>query len=134
MGENRLSGVCSELSARVAQESRKDLGKKWRCPPDLRKRIVVYASVCREDGEPLGAISARLGLVESTLARWFRKRKKRALIEPNFGPGFRSVAIVPSDEIHGSMSGPQLRLITADGHIVEGLDLESAAYLLKAIR
>ena len=130
MDENRLSGICSELSARVAQESRKDLGKKWRCPPDLRKRIVAYATVCREDGEPLGAISARLGLVESTIARWIRKRKKRASIEP----GFRPVAIVPFDEIHGTASEPQLRLITTDGHIVEGLNPESAAYLLKAIR
>ena len=134
MDENSHSSICSELTARISQESRKDLGKKWRCPHDLRKRVVAYATVCRGDGEPLGAISARLGLVESTLARWFRKRKKRALIEPNFEPGFRSVAIVPSNGIHGATSGPQLRLITADGHIVEGLDVESAAYLLKAIR
>ena len=133
MDETRLATICSELSLRVAQESRGDLGKKWRCPRDLRERIVAYATVCRKDGEALGAISARLGLVESTLARWFRKRKKRAVIEPNFEPGFRSVAIVPSEEIHGTASGPQLRLITAAGHIVEGLDVESAAYLLKAI-
>ena len=134
MDESHLASICSELSARVAQESRKDLGKKWRYPRDLRKKIVAYATVCREDGEPLGAISARLGLVESTLARWFRKRKKRVQIEAAFEPGFRSVAIVPSDEIQRTASGLQLRLITADGHIVEGLDLESAAYLLKAIR
>ncbi len=48
--------------------------------------------------------------------------------------GFRSVAIVPSGEIQRSTGGEQLRLITADGHVIEGLDLESAAYLLKAIR
>ncbi len=134
MDEDRLAATCSELSARVTDEPRKGLGKKWRCPRDLRTEIVAYAVVCREDGETLGAISGRLGLVESTLARWLRKRKKRAPIDPDLEPGFRSVAIVPSDEIQRSASLHQLRLITADGHIVEGLDLQSAAYLLKAIR
>ena len=133
MDENRLGLICSELAARVADESRKDLGKKWRCPRDLRTQIVVYAVACREDGEALGAISARLGLVESTLARWLRKRKKRAPVDSGLEPGFRSVAIVPCDEAQRSAGLHQLRLITADGHIVEGLDLQSATYLLKAI-
>ena len=134
MDETHLATICSELSARIAQESRKGLGKKWRCPHDLRKRIVAYATVCRGDGEALGVISARLGLVESTLARWFRKRKRRAAVESNFEPGFRSVAIVLSGEILRTAPGLELRLITADGHIVEGLDLEGVAYLLRAIR
>jgi len=133
MDEDRLGAICSELAARVADELRKDLGKKWRCPRDLRTRIVGYAVACREDGETLGAISARLGLVESTLARWLRKRKKRAPIDPGLDPGFRSVAIVPSGEVQRSAGLHQLRLITVEGHIVEGLDWESAAYLLKAI-
>jgi hypothetical protein len=97
-------------------------------------QIVEYAVACRRDGETLGAISARLGLVESTLARWLRKRKKRKLVESDLEPGFRSVAIVPSDKLRSLTNGPELRLVTADGHIVEGLDLQSAAYLLKAIR
>jgi hypothetical protein len=75
-------------------------------------------------------MSERLGLIESTLARWLRQRKKRDEVVR----GFRSVAIVPSEGIQRSTSTPQVRLITADGHVIEGLDLESAAYLLKAIR
>jgi hypothetical protein len=131
MDEYRLAGMCTELSARVADESRKDLGKKWRCPRDLRMQVVEYAVACRKDGETLGAISARLGLVGSTLARWLRKRKKRKLVESDLEPGFRSVAIVPSEEIQPVTNRPELRLITADGHILEGLDFQSAAYLLK---
>ena len=134
MYEDRLGVICSELAARVTDESRKDLGKKWRCPRDLRTRIVAYAVACREDGETLGAVSARLGLVESTLARWLRRRKKRARVDSGREPGFRSVAIVPCDEVQRSAGLHELRLITADGHIVEGLDLQGAAYLLKAIR
>lgn len=106
------------------------LGKKWRCPSDLREEIVGYAVVCRETGEALAPISDRLGLIESTLARWLRQRKKKGDVLR----GFRSVAIVPSGEVQRPTCEPQLRLTTADGHVIEGLDLESAAYLLKAIR
>lgn len=132
MNEERHAVECGELLERVAQEAGKKLGKKWRCPSDLQGQIVAYTVECREGGESLGAISARLGLVESTLARWLRKREKRAGAESS--PGFRSVAIVPTDKEQRFGTVTQLRLITADGHIVEGLDVESAAFLLRAIR
>lgn len=106
------------------------LGQRWRCPSGLREEIVAYAFTCRESGEALAPVSERLGLVESTLARWLRQRKKKDEVVR----GFRSVAIVPSDRIQRSACEPQLRLITADGYVIEGLDLESTAYLLKAIR
>ena len=106
------------------------MGKKWRCPADLREEVVAYAVICHEAGEALAPVSERLGLVESTLARWLRQRKKRSGVLR----GFRSVAIVPSGEIQRSTNEGQLRLTTADGHVIEGLDLESAAFLLKAIR
>ena len=106
------------------------LGQKWRCPSGLREEIVAYAVTCRETGEAMAPISERLGLIESTLARWLRQRKKKDEVMR----GFRSVAIVPSDGIQRSACEPQLRLITADGYVIEGLDLESTAYLLKAIR
>ena len=133
MDEPRIDTACSQLAYQVAHEAIKGLGKKWRCPHELRTEIVAYSVGCREDGETLGAISARLGLVESTLARWLRK-KKRAPIGSDVEPGFRSVAIVPSNEAQRSAGLRQLRLITTDGHVVEGLDLESAAYLLKALQ
>jgi hypothetical protein len=133
MDKTEFETICADLAERVAREAAQGLGKKWRCPPDLREEIVAYALTCRSRGEALGAISARLGLVESTLARWFRKRKKRAPIDSGHDPGFRSVAIVPCNQLQRSSSLHHLRLITADGHIIEGLDLESTAYLLKVI-
>lgn len=133
MDETRFDTACAQLADQVAHEASRGLGKKWRCPRDLRAQIVAYAVACREDGETLGAISGRLGLVESTLARWLRKKKKGARVESDLEPGFRSVAIVPSGEIQELASMQQLRLITADGHIVEGLDPQSAVYLLKAL-
>ncbi len=130
MDESELDAICARLSKRVSRESAMGLGQKWRCPSGLREEIVAYAVTCRETGEAVSPISERLGLIESTLARWLRQRKKRDEVMR----GFRSVAIVPSDGIQRSAYEPQLRLITADGYVIEGLDLESTAYLLKAIR
>ena len=130
MEETELESICVRLAGRVAREATRGLGKKWRCPSGLREEVVAYAVICQKTGEALAAVSERLGLVESTLARWLRQRKKKGDVLR----GFRSVAIVPSGEIQRPTCGPQLRLTTADGHVVEGLDLESAAYLLKAIR
>ena len=130
MDQSELDAICARLAERVAEEAARGLGKKWRCPSGLREEIVAYAVICRETGEALAPISERLGLIESTLARWLRQREKKNEVLR----GFRSVAIVPSGEIQRSTYGPQLRLITPDGHVIEGLDLESAAFLLKAIR
>ena len=130
MDESELDAICARLAKRVAREAARGLGQKWRCPSGLREEIIAYAVACRETGEVLAPISERLGLIESTLARWLRQRKKRDEVVR----GFRSVAIVPSEGIQRSTSTPQLRLITAEGHVIEGLDLESAAYLLRAIR
>jgi hypothetical protein len=130
MDESELDAICARLAKRVSREAAMGLGQKWRCPSGLREEIVAYAVTCRETGEAMAPISERLGLIESTLARWLRQRKKKAEVMR----GFRSVAIVPSDGIQRSAYEPQLRLITADGYVIEGLDLESTAYLLKAIR
>lgn len=130
MDEFELDGICTRLSKRVGREAAMGLGQRWRCPSDLREEIVAYAERCREAGEALAPISERLGLVESTLARWLRQLKTKDEVLR----GFRSVAIVPSEETQRSSFEGRLRLTTADGHVIEGLDLESAAYLLKAIR
>ena len=119
------------LAAAIAEELRSGRSKKWRCPLELRSRILVYAGICREGGEPVGDIAARLGLVESTLARWLRR--ERVLSRPSFRP----VAIVP--QVDGYQLGrlrvgsTGLRLITPRGYTVEGLDLEALASLLEVV-
>jgi transposase-like protein len=130
MDERELEAICGRLAERVSREAAMGLGQKWRCPFELREEIVAYAVMCRETGEALAPISERLGLIESTLARWLRQRRKKEEVLR----GFRSVAIVPSAEIQRTTHARQLRLTTADGHVIEGLDLESAAYLLQALR
>ena len=72
MDDSSLEGLRERLAREVAEELEDHPGKRWRCPSGLRSRIVSYARVCRERGEPVRDISRRLGLVESTLARWLR--------------------------------------------------------------
>ena len=103
--------------------------KKWRCPPELRSRIVSYAKVCRERGEPYLDIAVRLGLVESTLTRWFRTEKAQSQ------PGFRSVSIVRRDgeETTAQPFASQLSLLSPQGYRVEGLDAQTLVYLLRVL-
>jgi hypothetical protein len=122
-----LSDVCARLAGEVAKELDGHPGKRWRCPRDLRSRIVSYARVCRERGEPVGDISRRLGLVESTVARWLRA--DRAELQA----GFRSVSIVAAEECGHGEAGASLRLITPRGYSVEGLDAQALAFLLRVV-
>lgn len=127
MSTSELSGLCDRLAGEVADELRSGRSKKWRCPGELRLRIVSYARVCRERGEPLGDIARRLGLVESTLARWLRTDRKA------LAAGFRSVSIVPAvDEDQAAPAGA-LRLVTPRGYTVEGLDAPTLAFLLRVV-
>ena len=66
--------------------------KRWRCPAELKTRVVSYARACREQGETIEGIAFRLGLLGATLARWLRSDQEEV------AAGFRSVAIVASAE------------------------------------
>jgi len=127
--ENRsLDGLCEQLTREIAAELESRPGKRWRCPAGLRSRIVSYAKVCRERGEPLLDISNRLGLVESTLARWLRADRKE------LAAGFRSVSIVASEEHHQpEVAGGPIRLMTPAGYTVDGLDAQTLAFLLRVV-
>ena len=128
MESESLECVCERLRQEVAAELVTGPGKRWRCPSELKSRIVSYARVWRERGEPLLDISNRLGLVESTLARWLRTDRKE------LAAGFRPVSIVAAEEHHRheTISGG-VRLTTPAGYVVEGLDAQTLAFLLRVI-
>jgi hypothetical protein len=130
MDEEELREWGAQLSKEIGAELASGRSKKWRCRADLRSRIVTYAQLCRDRGEPYGDIAARLGLVESTVARWLRREQAIAKA------GFRSVAIVPCGEDDAGLdhSPGSIRVVTPHGYRIEGLDLQSAAYLLQVLR
>jgi len=125
-----------ELSQELAVGRISGRSKKWRCPLELQSRVVSYTKVCREHGEPYFDIAVRLGLVESTLTRWVRTEKaKNEKVERKSEPGFRSVSIVAREpeEPETAPAGGDLRLLTPHGYRVEGLDLQTLAYLLRVV-
>lgn len=127
MDEAGFAGLGERLAGELVEELRGRPGKRWRCPTDLRSRVISYSRVCRERGETLGDIAARLGLVQSTLARWLRADRKE------LAAGFRSVSIVPvGDEAVGVAEG-HLRLVTPRGYCVDGLDAQTLAFLLRVV-
>jgi transposase-like protein len=127
MDERHLEEWGEVLAAEVGDHVGSRRSKKWRCPLELRSRIVEYARSCREQGWTVGDIAAGLGLVESTLARWLRRGAAE------LQPGFRPVAIVASDD-RASSPAAALRLVTPHGYRVEGLDADTLAYLLQVLR
>ena len=120
--------MCERLKQEVAAELVTGPGKRWRCPAGLKSRIVSYARVCRERGEPVLDISIRLGLVESTLARWLRADSKE------LAAGFRPVSIVAAEEHNqGEMISGAMRLTTPAGYRIDGLDAQTLAFLLRVV-
>ena len=129
MEDQDLQEWCEQLRRELADGRECGRSKKWRCPPELRSRVLSFARVCRERGEPYLDIAVRLGMVESTLTRWLRTEKIKDQ------PGFRSVSIVPSagDETIEESPASSYRLFTPHGYRVEGLDVQTLAYLLRVV-
>jgi len=126
--DSSLSDVCERLALEVGDEVEGRPGKRWRCPAGLRSRIVSYARVCRERGEPVRDICRRLGLVESTLGRWLRADRKE------LQAGFRSVSIVAAEDCgQGEAGSSPMRLTTPGGYTVDGLDAQTLAFLLRVV-
>ncbi len=128
MGDERIIEQGEQLSEELAKERQPAAGRRWRCPVDLRSRIVAYAVACSADGESHRRIAARLGVTQRTLSRWIGTWRRAAA-------GVRQVAIVPSA---GGRTTPEpartgLRLVTPRGFVVEGLDAERLALLLQVL-
>ena len=128
MDEGIIIEQGDQLSEDLRVERQQAQPNQWRCSDELRSRIVGYAVACRADGESHQSIAFRLGLIQPTLSRWIREARKR-------GGSVRQVAIVPSaaDRATEPAPSPPLRLLTPRGFVVEGLEPEQLAYLLRVI-
>ncbi len=116
-----------QLCEQVRQERQRLAPQRWRCGPELRSRLVAYSLACRADGESHQMVAERLGILQTTLSRWIRKARASA-------PGLRQVAIVPVRRSRMSVpSAAPLRLVSPHGFVVEGMDPELLAYLLRVL-
>src|SRR5664280_3018625 len=110
MDDDRIieQGQC--LSEELAEQRQRAGRQRWRCPADLRTRIVAYAVSCSADGESHRCIADRLGMTQRTLSRWIRKARQA-------GAGVRQVAIVPAEHRRTAppASPAPLRLVSPHG-------------------
>ncbi len=110
----------AKLRNAVARVRRRRKCQGRRYPADLRRQIVTYVVLGRSKGMSVRSTAASLGLSYPTLLGWLQAT-------PN---GFRSVAVKePAPE----PEAPALRLVTAQGHRVEGLSREDVAFLLQSL-
>jgi transposase-like protein len=85
MDEGRIIEEGQNLSEELAKERQRRESQRWRCPVEVRARIVA----CSADGESHQRIADRLGVLQRTLSRWIRRaRQAKGSVRP--------VAIVPS--------------------------------------
>lgn len=128
MDDDRIIEQGRHLSEELAKEQQRAGRQRWRCPVDLRARIVAYAVACSADGESHRRIADRLGMTQRTLSRWIRKARQ-------VGAGVRAVAIVPAEHRQAvpPASYAPLRLVSPHGYVIEGLDPEMLVSLLQVL-
>jgi transposase-like protein len=92
-------------------------GRGARYDSDLRGRVLAYCAERRAVGARQSEIARELGVHAWLVSRWRRGQGK-----------FRSV------EVSVVASAPVLRLVTPRGWVLEGLDVVSAAELLRRVQ
>lgn len=91
--------------------------ERWRCPVELRKKIVEFARQGKRDGVPVLRMAEQLGLSTSGLRRWLAGRPRVRPVRVREEPG-------PS---------PSLVLVAPGGYRLEGLDVSSAVDILRRL-
>jgi len=123
--KDELSIEGFELGREIAVV-RGDRGR-WRCPRDLRRRVVTYARRRHAAGWTWEDVARELGVACSALRRWVEAGEEER-------PGALVPVSVRGLAIPGSgRTGSTLTLVSPAGYRLEGLDLASAAKLLEEL-
>jgi hypothetical protein len=117
--------VSSLTTARRALRSLGDRGRTTRIPEEIRSVLLAYADQGRADGESWARIAENVGLSVTVLQRW--RRQGEAQHEGKLRP----VVLRETDLARPAAS---LRLVTAHGEKLEGLGVEDAIRLVRALR
>jgi hypothetical protein len=109
----------------AAAENGDRTGLRRRYSAAVRHHAITYWQQQRRRGVGVRRVAADLGVAPWSLHRWIRAATSPA--------AFHAVTVVPSAAPSAAAPTVTLR-ITADGPHIEGLDLESAARLLRLLR
>ncbi len=110
----------TRLRNAVVRVRRRCKSQGRRYPADLRQQIVAHVVSERSKGVSVRSTAESLGLSYPTLLGWLQAAPS----------GFRSVAL--KEPTLGGES-QAMRLVTVQGHRVEGLGREDVAFLLQSL-
>lgn len=96
-------------------------GREFRYAKELKARVVAHAEQRRRAGATWAALSSELGLHLATLRRWCGSRSAP-----------RAIALRPVEVVADSASR-SVTVVSPSGFRVEGLVLESAVAMLRAL-
>lgn len=113
-------------AARRALLSLGDRGRTTRIPADVRVLVLAYAEEGRAGGATWETIGEHVGLSVTALQRWRRQGGERR--EGKLRP------VVVCEETRARPAAVQLSLVTAHGEKLEGLGVEEAIRLVRALR
>ena len=114
---------------RTAQRALDQLGsrgKTTRIPDDVRIAVLAYAREARSRGDTWAGVANRLGLSATALQRWHHQRLECGTLLP---------VVVPSEIVpEASPPSASLTLTTSHGEKLEGLGVEDAIRIVRALR
>ncbi len=115
-----------ERDAARACEAVRSLGRRGRTtrvPDEVRQVVLAYVRRARRDGVSWEQIAETVRLSKTALVRWTKAERRS-----------RRRALQPVRVVAERLQEPgQVSLVTAAGHRVEGLSVEGAAALLRAL-
>lgn len=109
-------------AARRALSNLGDRGRTTRIPDEVRSVILSYVREARSAGTSWNTLSEQLGLSSTVIQRWNKAMSRPRKLQP---------VVVPGPPPRASAS---LVLITAAGERLEGLGVDDAARVLRALR
>lgn len=109
-----------ELRHAIRRIQRQRNPKRRRYGPEVQRAAIEHALSQRSRGTSVRSTADALGLPYKTLCLWAQGHPT----------GFRAVATRPAEP---STAGADLRLLTAQGHRVEGLSRDDLVFLLRAL-
>ncbi|MEO0322616.1 MAG: hypothetical protein AAF447_06645 [Myxococcota bacterium] len=127
----------SELRAAVEAAGPRGPGRKF--APELRRALVQTTQALWADGAALADIADALGIHARTAARYLDEEVARGEDADVTAVGPGAVALAPAGFVEVAVA-PQatwaspVRVTTPDGFVVEGLDVEAAAQLIRGLR
>ena len=96
--------------------------------PEEKKRLANEALIRRHRGESWRSIGEALDVQPWTLQRWTQRRPDKGVAE------LQEVKVVEDQEAQWPVASSSLSVVCPDGFRFEGIDLETALWLWRALR